>query len=49
VGALTFTASDVLVARNRFMRREFVNRAVGLPLYYGGQLLLAATPALIQG
>jgi uncharacterized membrane protein YhhN len=48
VGALTFTASDVLVARNRFMRREFVNRAVGLPLYYGGQLLLAATPALFQ-
>lgn len=47
VGALMFTASDVFVARNRFVRREFVNRAWGLPLYYGAQLLLAATPAMI--
>jgi uncharacterized membrane protein YhhN len=47
VGALAFTASDVSVARDRFVRHEFVNRAWGLPLYYGAQLLLASTPALL--
>jgi uncharacterized membrane protein YhhN len=47
VGALAFTASDVSVARDRFVRHEFVNRAWGLPLYFGAQLLLAVTPALI--
>jgi len=47
VGALAFTASDVSVARDRFVRKEFLNRAWGLPLYYGAQLLLASTPALI--
>ena len=46
VGALAFTASDVSVARDRFVRHEFANRAWGLPLYYGAQLLIAATPAL---
>jgi uncharacterized membrane protein YhhN len=47
VGALAFTASDVSVARDRFVRHEFVNRAWGLPLYFGAQLLLAVTPALV--
>jgi uncharacterized membrane protein YhhN len=47
VGALAFTASDVSVARDRFVRHEFLNRAWGLPLYYGAQLLLAATPGLV--
>jgi uncharacterized membrane protein YhhN len=46
-GALAFTASDVSVARDRFVRHEFMNRAWGLPLYYGAQLLIAATPALV--
>jgi uncharacterized membrane protein YhhN len=46
-GALAFTASDVSVARDRFVRHEFLNRAWGLPLYYGAQLLLAVTPGLI--
>jgi uncharacterized membrane protein YhhN len=46
VGALAFTASDVSVARDRFVRHEFLNRAWGLPLYYGAQLLIAITPAL---
>jgi len=46
VGALAFTASDVSVARDRFVRHEFLNRAWGLPLYYGAQLLIASTPAL---
>ncbi len=47
VGALAFTASDVSVARDRFVRHEFMNRAWGLPLYYAAQLLIATTPALI--
>lgn len=47
VGALAFTASDVSVARDRFVRKEFVNRAWGLPLYYAAQLLIATTPALL--
>jgi uncharacterized membrane protein YhhN len=47
VGALAFTASDVSVARDRFARHEFVNRAWGLPLYYGAQLAIATTPALL--
>lgn len=40
-GAALFYASDLFVARDRFVRAGFVNRAVGLPLYYAGQLLLA--------
>ena len=47
LGALAFTASDVSVARDRFVRHEFVNRAWGLPLYYAAQVLLALTPAWI--
>jgi uncharacterized membrane protein YhhN len=46
-GALAFTASDVSVARDRFVRHEFVNRAWGLPLYYAAQILLALTPAWV--
>lgn len=40
-GALAFTASDVSVARDRFVHEAFVNRAWGLPLYYAAQVLLA--------
>ena len=47
VGALAFAASDISVARDRFVRRRFINRAWGLPLYYAAQLLLATTPAVI--
>jgi uncharacterized membrane protein YhhN len=42
-GALLFYASDLLVARDRFVRTGLENRLVGLPLYYAGQLLLAAS------
>ena len=41
VGALGFYVSDVFVARQRFLKSEFVNRLIGLPLYYGGQFMLA--------
>ncbi len=43
IGALAFAASDVSVARERFVAPGFVNSAWGLPLYFGAQLLLAAT------
>ena len=42
-GAGLFYLSDLLVARERFVRSGFVNRVVGLPLYYAGQVLIALT------
>jgi uncharacterized membrane protein YhhN len=47
VGAIAFTASDVSVARDRFVLQDFFNRAWGLPLYYLAQVLLAASAAAI--
>lgn len=41
VGAVAFFVSDLLVARDRFVVPAFVNRTIGLPLYYLGQTLLA--------
>ena len=41
VGAVAFLASDLAVARERFVQPGFVNSAWGLPLYYLGQVLLA--------
>jgi uncharacterized membrane protein YhhN len=43
LAASLFYASDVFVARQRFVGPEFVNRAVGLPLYYSAQLIFALT------
>jgi len=48
-GAIAFTASDISVARDRFVRQEFANRAWGLPLYYLAQVLLALSPSVISG
>lgn len=41
LGALIFMASDLAVARDRFVVRSFWNKAWGLPAYYVAQLLLA--------
>ncbi len=41
LGALVFYLSDICVARDRFVKKEFLNRLLGLPLYYLGQFLLA--------
>ncbi len=41
VGALAFAASDISVARNRFVARGWINKVWGLPLYYAAQLLFA--------
>ena len=46
-GALNFYVSDVFVARQRFVKSEFLNRLIGLPLYYGGQFMLAFSVGLI--
>lgn len=45
LGALLFFASDLAVARDRFLAPAFRNRLWGLPAYYAGQHLLAWTLA----
>ena len=40
-GAVCFYISDLFVARDRFIHKGAINRILGLPLYYGGQFLLA--------
>lgn len=45
-GAVIFAASDLTVARDRLIAHDFWNGAVGLPLYFGAQLILASTVAL---
>ena len=41
VAAVAFYLSDLSVARDRFVAPGFINRAWGLPLYYGAQILFA--------
>jgi len=41
LGAVMFAASDIAVARDRFVVRSLRNRAWGLPAYYVAQLILA--------
>lgn len=41
LGAVMFFVSDLAVARHKFVAPGFVNKAWGLPLYYGAQLVLA--------
>jgi uncharacterized membrane protein YhhN len=45
VGAIAFAASDLSVARDRFIAPGFANAAWGLPLYFAAQLALASTVA----
>ena len=40
-GALSFYVSDLFVARDRFVKKGPINRILGLPLYFGGQFLIA--------
>lgn len=47
VGAILFFTSDIFVARNKFVSDGFINRLIGLPLYYGGQFLLALSIGLL--
>ncbi len=43
LGAIGFAVSDLFVARERFVKTGFGNAAIGLPLYFGSQMLLAWT------
>jgi uncharacterized membrane protein YhhN len=48
LGATFFYLSDIFVARDRFISDEFLNRLLGLPLYYYGQFLLAFSVGLVR-
>ncbi|MDB4265029.1 lysoplasmalogenase [bacterium] len=48
IGAVSFYLSDLFVARDRFLKSEFSNRLIGLPLYYCGQFLLAFSVGLLK-
>jgi len=48
IGAICFYVSDVFVARDRFIVKEFINRLIGLPLYYGAQFLFALTVIFLR-
>ncbi len=44
-GAALFYLSDLTVARDRFVRPGLLNRAIGLPMYYAAQVVLALSAA----
>ena len=46
-GALSFYFSDLFVARDRFLKKELLNRLIGLPMYYAGQFILAFSVGLL--
>jgi uncharacterized membrane protein YhhN len=46
-GALLFYASDVLVARDRFVTKGFDNHLYGLPMYYTAQFCFAFAIGLL--
>jgi uncharacterized membrane protein YhhN len=41
IGAVLFYISDLFVARGRFVESGMINGLIGLPVYYGAQLILA--------
>lgn len=43
LGATLFLISDFFVATHRFKGKKFIDKAIGLPLYYSGQFILATT------
>jgi len=43
LAAIMFFLSDLAVARQRFVKAEFINKLIGLPLYYGAVLLFITT------
>jgi len=47
-GSLFFYVSDVFVARDKFIKEEYTNRLLGLPLYYAGQFFLAFSVGLLK-
>lgn len=47
IGALAFAASDLSVARERFVAPGFVNAAWGLPAYFAAQMILASSIGIL--
>ena len=47
VAAVIFYLSDIAVARERFVTSSVTNRLLGLPAYYGAQLLFGVTITLV--
>ena len=47
-GSIFFYVSDIFVARDKFIKEEYRNRLLGLPLYYTGQFLLAFSIGLLK-
>jgi uncharacterized membrane protein YhhN len=47
LGALCFYVSDIFVARDKFLKSQYLNRLLGLPMYYGGQFLIAFSVGLV--
>jgi uncharacterized membrane protein YhhN len=48
VGSYCFYISDLFVARNKFIKEQYRNRLLGLPLYYTGQFMLAFSIGLLK-
>ena len=48
IGALAFWLSDIFVARSNFVTPDMWNGLIGLPLYFGGQVLLALSIAYVK-
>jgi uncharacterized membrane protein YhhN len=46
-GAIFFYCSDMFVARQRFVKKDFINRLIGLSLYYVGQFMIAYSVGLL--
>jgi len=46
-GAILFYLSDIFVARQQFVVSQYVNRLVGLPLYYAAQFMIAFSIRLL--
>ncbi|PKN60102.1 MAG: lysoplasmalogenase [Deltaproteobacteria bacterium HGW-Deltaproteobacteria-11] len=46
-GAILFYLSDIFVARHRFVKKEYINRLAGLPMYYAAQFMIACSIGFI--
>ena len=46
-GAILFYCSDIFVARQQFIVSQYVNRLLGLPLYYVAQFMIALSIRLL--
>eukprot|EP00633_Aureoumbra_lagunensis_P008105 CAMPEP_0197321960 /NCGR_PEP_ID=MMETSP0891-20130614/67264_1 /TAXON_ID=44058 ORGANISM="Aureoumbra lagunensis, Strain CCMP1510" /NCGR_SAMPLE_ID=MMETSP0891 /ASSEMBLY_ACC=CAM_ASM_000534 /LENGTH=124 /DNA_ID=CAMNT_0042814091 /DNA_START=306 /DNA_END=676 /DNA_ORIENTATION=- len=45
LASIYFFISDIFIARDRFVRRQAINKMINLPLYYAAQFLFAYTTA----